>query len=489
MPIKLNKKRIFYSVLTFIVCTAGLALLVLIMAFVNVKGNVGDFVDYVKNSGQNLIITGVALAVLSVITYCYMLFESPSTLARVSKTVELFLIFYIALIMCYILGRYMDAAARPLTFLALMTVTLFRRRDAIFLNTVFAIMLLMIDRFSHNLDITNENMIETYANLLCTFCSGIIAIFFFRHIKNRVECILLTIVLFIPVEIINFVIEIANPALVWSVKGFLNLLMYGALNCVFSTMLYMFFLPVFEIVFSELTVFRLRELTSDDAKLIRRLKNNAPGTYNHSVVVAQIVEACAREIGENAELARAAAYYHDVGKLKNPEMFAENQTDYNLHAELTPELSVDIIRSHTRDGAALIRKNHLPDFFADVAVQHHGSMPIKYFYVKALKMSDGELNIGNYSYAGPTPASKIAALIMIADASEAATRSLTDRSPENVEKLVRSLIEERLDMDQFSDCNITMKELAIVKRTIVNQLTGVYHSRVSYPKLKLSRKS
>ena len=230
-------------------------------------------------------------------------------------------------------------------------------------------------------------------------------------------------------------------------------------------------------------------LTSSYAKLIKKLKENAPGTYNHSVVVAQLVEACAREIGENSELARAAAFYHDIGKLKGPEMFAENQTDYNFHNELTPELSVDIIRNHSRDGAKLIKKYRLPEFFADVALQHHGTMPIKYFYAKALKMSDGGLNMSNYSYRGPKPASKIAAIIMIADSSEAAVRSLRDRSPANVESLVRNLINERLDMEQFDDCNITMRELTLIKNTIVNQLTGVYHSRVEYPKLSISKKN
>ena len=131
---------------------------------------------------------------------------------------------------------------------------------------------------------------------------------------------------------------------------------------------------------------------------------------------------------------------------------------------------------------------HISEFFADVAVQHHGTMPIKYFYYKALKMSDGELNIENYSYSGPVPESKIAALIMIADSSEAATRTLPDRSPEKVEAFVRTLIEERLDLGQFENCNITMRELTIVKSTIVNQLTGVYHSRVAYPKLTVSKK-
>jgi len=169
-------------------------------------------------------------------------------------------------------------------------------------------------------------------------------------------------------------------------------------------------------------------------------------------------------------------------------MFAENQSEYDLHNELTPELSIDIIRAHARDGAKLIRKNRLPEFFADVAVQHHGTMPIKYFYAKALKMSDGELNVANYSYTGPTPTTKIAAIIMIADAAEAATRSLPDRSFEKVEAFVRSLVEERMNMNQFADCDITLHELSVITHTIVTCLTGVYHSRIQYPKLELNKK-
>jgi len=267
------------------------------------------------------------------------------------------------------------------------------------------------------------------------------------------------------------------------------LLAYGALGAVFSTLLYMILLPIFELMFSELTTFRLREITAPNARLMKKLKNEAPGTYNHSMVVAQLTEACAIAIGEDGEIARAAALYHDVGKLKNPEMFTENQSDRNIHNELAPELSAEIIRSHTADGAKLIRKYHLPEFLADAAIQHHGTLPIKYFYVKALKMTDGEVPIENFSYSGPAPETRIAAIIMIADAVEAATRSLADRSAANIEKLAGNLIEERMNLDQFVNCNITMRDLTIISRTIAQSLSGVYHSRISYPKLKIGKQN
>lgn len=464
----------------------------LIMIIINtVRADVG-LKDFIVSQYKSVITVAVAAALLSVVHYVYMFFENKAVLTQYSKIIEIYLLLCIALLLCNVVGKFLNAHARPLLFFSLMAAMILPRKAAIFSNTVFALMLFMFNRFLNSADVTlgtgsaygSVAIIESFSSLLTCFCCGILGIISLKHIKTRVGCVLLAIILFVPVTAINLVIQL--PAKM-TLNGALHIGMYSAFDCVLSVLAFMFFLPLFEVTFSELTPFRLRELTSDHAKLIARLKVSAPGTYNHSVVVAQLAEMCASAIGENSELARAAAFYHDVGKLKNPEYFAENQTDYNFHTELTPELSVDIIRAHARDGAKLIKKHGLPGFFADIAIQHHGTLPIKYFYAKALKMSDGELNIATYSYPGPTPTSKIAAIIMIADASEAATRSLPDRSPANVESLVRSLIEERLDLDQFDDCNITMRELSIIKSTIVNQLTGVYHSRVQYPKLTISK--
>ena len=254
-----------------------------------------------------------------------------------------------------------------------------------------------------------------------------------------------------------------------------------------SSVLFMALLPVFEVAFNCVTDYRLRELTDHDAPLMREMKDKAMGTFNHSIVVAHLAEACAIALNEDTAFARAAAYYHDVGKLRQPEYFTENQAGYNPHNELSPELSVDIIRSHAKDGYDLIRSKHLPKALADIAIQHHGTMPIKYFYAKALKMTDGELNIEDFSYPGPKPQTKIAAIIMIADASEAISRTLSDRSPQRVETAVREVIEERMDLGQFDECDITMKDLDVIKETLVSCLTGVYHSRVQYPKLRLKR--
>lgn len=484
---KLSNKEIALSILTFAICQILLLLDLFIMLVINTNGEVMPFI---LANGSGVITVAVSSVILSVIIYIYFFTENKSVLARCSKIVEIYFLLYIALLVNNVLCRFVSPTARPLMFFPLITAMFLKRREAIFLTIVYGLQVFIFNRFlnSEMATVGNIGAIESFSGLLVMFCSGVLGVFLIKNIKTRLGSVMVALVLFIPTVIINIVMQLstfvgANDNLF----GLVEVVMYSMLDCVFSVLLFLFILPLIEVMFSELTQFRLRELTSDNAKLIKKLKLQALGTYNHCVVVAQLAEACASAINEDPELARAAAYYHDIGKLKNPEMFAENQSEYDLHKELTPELSVDIIRSHAREGAKLIKKYKLPEFFADIAVQHHGTLPIKYFYAKALKMSDGELNVANYSYSGPTPTTKIAAIIMIADASEAAARSLSDRSPEKVASLVTSIVEERMNLEQFVDCNITLRELNVVTQTVVNQLAGVYHSRVKYPKLVLSK--
>lgn len=488
MKTKLSNKDIALGALTSFL---GVILLLVSMFLMLVLINGADVISFIVTNVRGIVTVSICVCILGALTYAYFLFENKNVASSPKKLFEIYCLIIVSFVLCFVLGRYVDQTARPLILFAMLAAMLMaRRRDALFINMVYLLILFLFNRYAFSSDmdtVFGVTLVESFASVLTVFCGGIIAIFVTKKIKTRIGSVMMAFVLLIPVEIINLMMNIPMlDPITWEATW--EIMLFSALDCVLSVLLFMFLLPVFETVFSELTPFRLRELTSDSAKLIKRLRTNALGTYNHSIVVAQMAEACASAIGEDAELARAAAYYHDMGKLKNPEMFAENQSDYNLHRELTPELSVDIIRAHARDGAKLIKKNHLPEFFATVAVEHHGTLPIKYFYAKALKMSDGELNAGNYSYSGPTPTNKISAIIMLADSSEAAARSLTDRSPEKVEALVRNLIEERMNLDQFVDCDITMRELTVITRTIVTSLTGVYHSRVQYPKLVLSKK-
>ncbi len=446
--------------------------------------------EYFSKEGANYLYAGFCTLLLFTVTYFYFYFENKEVLTS-GKTIALvFTIIDLHLILSCLIGYKLAIYARPIALVALLTVVLIGRREAIFMNIVGALLVFVIDTFAMP-EVSNK---ECYSSLIIAFTAGMIALFMGSRARTRFSVVKIGLIIFIPIDIVIFLLEITGlvnaggqlagePT--WN--GILTQMGFGLFGGIMSTVIFLTVLPLFEGIFNRLTVFRLRELISSDAKILKKLKSEAPGTYNHSMMVAQLAEASAAAIGENVDFARAAALYHDVGKLHYPEHFTENQGDYNLHDELTPELSADIIRSHAKDGYTLIRNHHLPDFLADIAVEHHGTMPIRYFYAKALKMTDGELNIEDFSYLGPKPQTKLSAIIMICDASEAAVRAVNARTPDEAEKAIRAVIEERMDLEQFAECDITMADLTKIRLALVNALTGVYHRRIKYPSIKYRR--
>jgi len=272
-----------------------------------------------------------------------------------------------------------------------------------------------------------------------------------------------------------------------------NWLNYGIkMACAFgsgiiSVMIMFLIVPIFEKSFNVSSIFRFSEIATSDNELMRKLFEKAPGTYNHSLTVATYVEACAVAIGQSAVIAKAAAYYHDIGKIKNPVYFVENQFDgYNPHDNMTPEASVNMIKYHTLNGLAIAKEYGLPKEVQRAIVEHHGTMPIKYFFLKAQKYTDGFLPYDGYCYDGPKPTTKISAILMICDASEAALRASGDK--ETADKIITGIINERMSFGQFTDCDITMKEMDIIKDTIVATFLGIRHKRISYTDIKVGGK-
>ncbi len=461
-----------------------------IIGGVVLAGEFSDIVGYMKVYGANYLYALFSILLIIAIMYFYFYFEDKTVLSSPRKVTLLFCILDLYFILSYFAGVKLDLYARPLALVALLVCVLMGRREAIFMNVISALLIFVIDSFT---GAENTHPYKHYSSLILSFSAGMIAIFLCGKAKTRFSVVAIGVFIVFPIDFMIFLLELCtlinsggevNNASFQQILGGMG---YGLFGGVMSTVIFLAILPLFEAIFNCLTVFRLRELTSSDAKILKKLKREAPGTYNHVVMVAQLAEACAAAIGEDVDYARAAALYHDVGKLHNPEHFTENQSDYNLHDELTPELSADIIRSHAHDGYALIKTNHLPEFLADVALQHHGTMPIRYFYAKALKLTDGELNIEDFSYLGPKPQTKIAAIVMIADASEAAVRAVGARSPEETEKAIRAVIEERMDLEQFAECDITLADLTKIRQALVDTLSGVYHHRIKYPGIKYRR--
>ena len=248
-------------------------------------------------------------------------------------------------------------------------------------------------------------------------------------------------------------------------------------------LLVLLFMPLLERIFLITTNGRLAELCDLRRPLLKRLLREAPATFNHSQAVSNLAESCATALNLNPYVARAAALYHDIGKLTNVEYFTENQpAGYNPHDHITPELSVEIIKKHTADGYLMAREAHLPRDVAAITQEHHGTAVIRPFYEKAKRMTDGEVDMNLYRHTNNKPSSKIAAIVMICDSSEAAIRSTTAPDGEKVAQLVGSIIHDRLLDGQFDDCDITMKDLEVIKQTIGNVSAGLYYRRVEYPK-------
>ncbi len=245
-------------------------------------------------------------------------------------------------------------------------------------------------------------------------------------------------------------------------------------------------LPLLESAFRVMTDVTLQEYMDPNNDLLRRLTIEAPGTYQHSVVVGNLAEAAAIAVGANGLFCRVATLYHDIGKMATPQYFTENQQGgMNLHQLLTPQESAEVIIAHVPEGVAMARQANLPEQFVDIIKEHHGTTLVYYFYRKALDAVGGDksaINQADFRYAGPKPRSKESAIIMIADTLEAASRSLEKITEESLTELANRLIREKADDGQFDECLLTFEELAIVKDTLIKTLVAYGHSRVKYPK-------
>lgn len=272
-----------------------------------------------------------------------------------------------------------------------------------------------------------------------------------------------------------------------SLAGFSYSLIAGVGNGIFSSVVAIGLLPFLESFFGVTTAITLLELSNPNHPLLKELLMKAPGTYYHSMMVSNLAESAAESVKADALLTRVGAYYHDIGKLKRPFFFSENQlSGENPHAKLSPNLSALIIGSHPKDGVELGRKHRLPDAILDIATQHHGTSMISFFYQLALEQSSrDDVTTANFRYEGPKPQSKEAAIIMLADAVEAGVRSLSKPSSNRVETMIRRMIKDKLDDGQLDQCDLTLKELDQIAEAFVYIMSGIYHSRIEYPEKEL----
>jgi hypothetical protein len=307
---------------------------------------------------------------------------------------------------------------------------------------------------------------------------GWTSIFATRNFANRYQIYLVVFFVFVAALIISSILSFLEKG---EVFDFPALTQVSFLSALLSGLLVLGFLPIFEKVFKVSTDFLLLELSNLNNPLLRELSTRAPGTFTHSILVGNLCEAAARAIGANPLLARVAAYYHDIGKIKSPEYFIENQLGkVNPHDSLPPLKSAKILVDHVSDGVEIAKKAGLPKEIIRIIETHHGTSVMLPFYAKACKTKpDTEKEL--FRYPGPKPRTKEEAICMLADSVEAAARSLNKPTPEDLRKLIWDIIERRLEDEQLDLTDLTRKDLGLIAQAFYHVLIGVLHPRVEYP--------
>jgi len=286
------------------------------------------------------------------------------------------------------------------------------------------------------------------------------------------------------VAVVNLIFMAFYLLMAQSNYGWSELVFYGVAaitSGLLSGALTIGLLPFFESAFGLISAMKLIELSNPNHPLLKKILTETPGTYHHSVMVANLADAACESIGADGLLARVGCYYHDIGKTKRPGFFIENQMSHaNPHDSLPPEVSRDIILSHGTDGAAILRKHKMPKEIVEIAEQHHGTSLLKYFYFKA-KEEGKDCKEEEFRYSGPKPQKKETAIISLADSVEAAVRSMKEPTKEKIQEIVHNIVKDKLQDGQFDDCDLTIKELKTVERVLCETLNGIFHSRIEYP--------
>ncbi|MEX0995329.1 MAG: HDIG domain-containing metalloprotein [Balneolaceae bacterium] len=329
---------------------------------------------------------------------------------------------------------------------------------------------------------------NNFEYLIATVMACGFGVFSVRDINKRTQFFVTT-----PVVIFfGYLIILAGFALTrfGGLETLLNQTFFVIINAVFILFTYPLIL-FFEKSFNVTTDFTLLELNDTNLPLLKDLMNQAPGTFHHSLQVANLAESAASAIGANALKCRVGALYHDIGKMKKPAYFIENQSGHNEHNKLKPRMSALVIKAHVSDGVNMAIERDLPETIIDFIKTHHGTSLIKYFYDKALKNAENESEIQeeDFRYDGPIPFTKETGILLLADSVEAASRAMKDPTYSKLENLITRLVDDHVHEGQLKHCPLTFHQLDIIKKTFLNILVGVYHSRVEYPEDEKQKKA
>lgn len=421
------------------------------------------------------------LVILLVSMLAYYISDAKTSLQNNNSHLLMFLLIFSATVLImkitsytYNLNLQGILLITPVAVGSMLITMLIHQRVALFTGMVFSIMASILFN-------AESSGVLNYTMGIYVFFSSVAGVFFLSK-SNRVSRILQAGLF---VSVINICTIVALLMLKNAQYGWIEIgtnIGFAFLSGFLAAVLTIGLLPFFEAGFGILSSMKLIELSNPNHPLLRKILVETPGTYHHSVIVANLSEAACEAIGANGLLARVGSYYHDLGKTKRPHFFIENQMKMeNPHDKLSPQLSKTIIISHPYDGAEMLKNYKMPKEIVDIAEQHHGTSLLKYFYHKANQDTEQVIPESEFRYPGPKAQSVEAAVVGICDCIEAAVRSMAKPTPEKIETLVKKIITDRLEDGQFDECDLTLKQLNTVATSICETLKGTFHSRIEYP--------
>ncbi len=412
----------------------------------------------------------LVLAAFSIL-YLALYHFRPDMFRSNHRLFALFLVFALQLFLFYVTGLLdieRSIYLHPVVVLPIMVTVLFDAEVGIISTVVLAMLLGILHRFDFSLS-------------LLTIVVGTVACFASREVRKRSH--FYRIMLFVVLAYIAFIGVVENLRLSPAAE-ILTPIGYGLLVGIVSSLLTIGLLPFFESMFGITTDITLLELSDLNHPLLKRLAFEAPGTYHHSISVGNLSEAAAKAINGNALLARVGTYYHDIGKIEIPEYFVENQLGIkSRHEELSPSMSALILSAHVKRGRLLGEEADIPDDVLNFIEEHHGTMVMSYFYNKAVEQgTTEEVNPDKFRYPGPKPQIRETGIAMLADAVEAASRTLDDPKPARIHNLIQRIINERFQSGELDECPLTLRDLARIREAFAQVLIGAFHHRVAYPR-------
>lgn len=424
----------------------------------------------VNNTVQRFSMLGnvVILSLLMLVLYLYIRIMYPAIYKSTRYMVFLFSFVFFFVLLVYIIAHLRPGLMYIIPF-ALVPIVV-----SVFFNTPLGF-------FTHMVVVLISSLVAPEASefIIMQFLAGVIALVSVKGLMQRSQLVLCAVLIFLCYTV-TYVAQYVVRNGTWSTLDW-HVVIYFAVNCIVLSFAY-FGIFIVEKIFGFTSQVTLVELSDINNPVLRELSENCPGTFQHSLQVATLAGEAARKVGANVQLVRAGALFHDIGKIENPAFFTENQSGVNPHDVLQPEQSAAIVISHVTDGLRKAEKANLPQVIKDLIAQHHGAGKTRYFYNKALKQSaTGNVSPEPFSYPGPNPQSREAAILMMADACEAATKSLPIPNEENITNLVNKIIDSQVAEGMFNESPISFKDINEVRECLIKRLLTFYHTRVSYP--------